>query len=345
MRGSILVAFALVAWCGPAIAAAPPPYAVTPQLIEAAKKEKAVVYYTSLDLEVAEKLSAAFQQRYPGIRVQVERAGSERVFQRIGQEYSAGIHAVDAVDTSDAVHFAYLKRKGWLLAAVPEDVAKFWPAEMRDVDGTYAAFRGDLSVIAYNTKLVAPADAPKSFADLLLPKWKGRLVKGHPGYSGTIMTATYALSKALGWDYFAKLGKQNVMQVQSSTDPPKKLAQGERAVQVDGNEYVVVQQQRAGVPLTIVYAAEGTPLVVGYAATMKFAPHPNAARLFYAFMFSLEAQQLDSDFGGVRSFRPDVVDHAKRPGLSQIKLLRSDPKDVEANMPAIKQKYEQYFGT
>ena len=325
-------------------AAAPAPYTITPALIQAAKKEGSVTYYTSLEVIAAERLAKAFEQKY-GVRVRVERAGSERMFQRIGQEYTTRIHNADVIDTSDAVHFTYMKKRGWLTPAVPAEVARLWPAEMRDPDGAFAAFRADLSVIAYNKRLVQPQDAPKSFADLLLPKWRSRLVKGHPGYSGTIMTATHALSKTLGWDYFARLGKQNVMQVQSSTDPPKKLALGERPVQVDGNEYVVVQQQKAGAPLQIVYATEGTPLVVGNAAILRFPPHPNAAHLLYAYMFSAEAQQLNSDFGGVRSFHPAVKDNSGRPPLSQIKLLRSDTRDLETNLQAIKRRYEQYFGT
>src|ERR1700755_2665107 len=74
------------------MAAAPPPEAVTPALIEAAKKEGQVSYYTSTDLPVAEKLAKSFEAKYPGIAVRVERTGAERVFQRIGQEYSSNIH-------------------------------------------------------------------------------------------------------------------------------------------------------------------------------------------------------------------------------------------------------------
>jgi iron(III) transport system substrate-binding protein len=251
---------------------------------------------------------------------------------------------VDVSDTSDAVHFAYFKHQGWLAHAVPEELAVF-PADVKDPGGYYAAFRADLSVIAYNETLVAADEVPTSFADLLDPRWKGRMVKGHPGYSGTIMTATHAISEALGWEYYAQLAQQEIMQVQSSTDPPKKLALGERALMVDGNEYVVVQQQMAGVPLKIVYAEEGTPLVAGNAAVLKFAPHPNAARLFYAFMFTEEAQQLNSDAGGVRSFHPGVVDRAGRPRLDEIRLLRSSPDDLEAHLQDIRTQYEQYFGT
>src|SRR5512132_662083 len=211
--------------------AAPPASAVTPQLIDAAKKEGKVVYYTSIDLPVAERIAKTFEAKYPGITVRVERTGAERVFQRIGQEYASKIHAVDVVNSSDAAHFIVWKRDGILASYVPEDVAKFYPAEHKDVDGQFASFRVWLSIIAYNTNLVKAEEAPKSFADLLDPKWKGKIVKAHPGYSGTIMTATYQMSRDLGWEYFEKLAQQNILQVQSAADPPKKIALGERAIQ------------------------------------------------------------------------------------------------------------------
>ena len=104
-------------------------------------------------------------------------------------------------------------------------------------------------MIGYNTNLVKADDAPKSFADLLDPKWTGKMVKAHPGYSGNVMSATFEMARDIGWDYFEKLAKQKIMQVQSSTDPPKKLALGERAVMVDGNEYnalILKEERQAG---------------------------------------------------------------------------------------------------
>jgi iron(III) transport system substrate-binding protein len=329
----------------PAFAAPVVTYEVTPELIAAAKTEGTVVFYSSLDVSVAEKLAAAFEQKYPGVKTKVERAGSERVFQRVGQEYGSNIHNVDVAETSDAVHFVVFKRNGWLAQFQPEEVAKLWPETARDPDGNYAAFRAHLSVIGYNTKQVKAEDAPKSFADLLLPKWKGRMVKAHPGYSGTIMTATHVLSQTLGWGYFEKLGQQRIMQVQSSTEPPKKLAQGERSVEADGNEYNMFILKESGVPVEVVYATEGTPITIGNAAIFKDAPHPNAAKLFYAFMFSKDAQQLTSDVGGLRSFHPGVVEKSDRTPLSKIKLLYSDPQKLDGEIETIKKKYEEYFGT
>jgi iron(III) transport system substrate-binding protein len=119
-------------------AAATQPSSVTPELVEAARKEGKVVFYTSTDIQVAEGLAKAFQAKYPGIRAQLERTGAERVFQRVAQEYRSNIHAVDAVESTDIVHFVYWKRQGWLAAYLPEDVAR-WPASARDADGFYAA--------------------------------------------------------------------------------------------------------------------------------------------------------------------------------------------------------------
>src|SRR3569833_3628231 len=324
------------------MAAAPPPEAVTPALIEAAKKEGKVIYYTSTDLPVAEKLAKAFEAKYPGIAVRTERTGAERVFQRIGQEYSSNIHAVDVVNSSDAAHFIVWKRDGILLPYVPEDVAKY-PAEHRDVDGLFASFRVWLSIIAYNTNLVKKEEAPKSFADLLDPKWKGKIVKAHPGYSGTIMPATYQMQRDLGWGYFEKLAKQNIMQVQSSADPPKRLALGERAVMADGNEYNIFQIMEKKGPVAPVYATEGSPLIVGPTGMFKGSPNPNAAKLFCSYSFSPECQQLIIDVGGLRSMHPQTKEKAGRTPFKDIKVMKDDPAAVEKMSDEIKQHYVKLF--
>src|SRR6266705_2431696 len=133
-------ALAATAYAAPIRAAAPPPSVVTPDLVAAAQKEGKVVWYTSVDLPLAEKVAKAFEAKYSGISVRVERSGAERVFQRIGQEYASSIRAVDVVNSSDAAHFIVWKRDGLLLPYVPEDVAKHYPAAHKDADGTFASF-------------------------------------------------------------------------------------------------------------------------------------------------------------------------------------------------------------
>src|SRR4249919_3966339 len=122
-------------------AAAPEPTAITPALVEAAKKEGSVVLYSSMDLPVGEKLGKAFEAAYPGVTIQIERSGSERLFQRIEQEFGSNIHAADVINTSDASHTIRWKKKGWLAAFVPVDVAKHFPELYRDPDGMFALTR------------------------------------------------------------------------------------------------------------------------------------------------------------------------------------------------------------
>ncbi|SHH96254.1 ABC transporter substrate-binding protein [Pollutimonas bauzanensis] len=341
-----LAAAAVAMSIGSGFAMAQPaaPYGASAELVGAAQKEGKVVFYTSVDLKVAEKLAAAFQAKYPGITVQVERGGSERNFQRINQEYGSKIYNIDVIDSPDAFHFSYFKRQGWLAPAVPDDLAK-WPAEEKDPEGLFASSYAFLSIIAYNTQLVSAQDAPRSHADLLDPKWQGKIVKAHPAYSGAIMTATYALGKTLGWDYFQKLGRQDVMQIQSATATPQKVAQGERAVMADGTDYNVFILKAAGAPIQEVYPAEGSPLLTEHAGVLKQAPHPNAARLFYHYLFSQEGQQILVDAGKMRSFHPDVKEIAGRKPLSEIKLLHADPDALEREIDTIKQNYAKYFGT
>jgi iron(III) transport system substrate-binding protein len=325
------------------VRAAAEPQKITPALIQAAKKEGKLSWYTSVDLPVAEKIAKAFEAAYPGVSMKVERSGAERIFQRIGQEYQSKIYNCDVVNSSDAAHLIIWKRASMLASFLPEDVAKYFPKEHWDPDGMYASWRVTLSPIAYNTSLVKAADAPKGFNDLLDPKWSAKIVKAHPGYSGTIMTATQQLSRDLGWSYFEKLAKQKVMQVQSAADPPKKVSGGERAVMADGTEYMVNLLQSRGEPIEEVYAVEGTPLVTGPSAVLARAANPNAARLFYAWSMTAEAQQLNVEVGALRSVHPLVKDRPERKKLSDIKTLREDAAAVADQADDIKARYLKLF--
>src|SRR5437867_1351680 len=204
--------------------------------VEAARKEGKVVWYTSLALPTAEKVAKLFEAAYPGIKVEVQRTGSQRILQRVMQELQANLKLVDVIHTSDAGHFVLLKEKKLLMKYTPPGVDAF-PPGFKDKDGYYFTLRATVNVIAYNTKLVPAAEAPKGWKDLLDPKWKGKLVTAHPGYSGVIATHVLALVHQHGWDYFKQLAQNKLMLVQSAVDPAGVVASRERPVAVDGGGY------------------------------------------------------------------------------------------------------------
>ena len=325
------------------LAQSPPPEAMTPALIGAARQEGKVHLYTAMEIAVAERYARIFETKFPGVQVRIERSGAERIFSRIAQEYASRIYNVDLVNTTDGAHALAWKRAGWLAPYVPQDAARHYAPGHIDPDGTFLTLRILFSAIAYNTKLVRAEDAPKGFMDLLDTKWSGKLVKAHPGYSGLILTATHAIARELGWAYFEKLAKQKVMQVQSGVDPPKKVALGERAVSVDGADYIALQHKDRGEPIEVVYPTEGAPLINSPNAVFGAAPNPNAARLYQNWMCSAEGQQALVDLSA------QYVPHAfakPKPGrrpLADIKTMREDPAAVLEAADEIKAKYGAIF--
>jgi iron(III) transport system substrate-binding protein len=311
--------------------------------VDAAKKEGKVVWYTSLALPSAEKIAKLFETAYPGIAVEVHRTGSQRILQRVMQELAANIKAADVVHTSDAGHFVLLKGKKLLAQHTPPGVDRF-PAGFKDADGYHYGLRATVNVIAYNTKVIAAAEAPRTWKDLLDPKWRGKLVTAHPGYSGVIATHVLALSHLHGWDYFKQLAQNRLMLVQSAVDPAGVVASGERPVAVNGGDYTFYQTKKKGNPVEIVYPKEGVPLVVSPTAITSFAPHPNAARLFTDFTFTREVQQVMADSEGLYTGHPEVTYPRDKPKLSDLKLLPVDPDELEKRTEEIKKRFVEFFG-
>jgi iron(III) transport system substrate-binding protein len=140
-----------------------------------------------------------------------------------------------------------------------------------------------------------------------------------------------------------KLAAQNVMQVQSATDTPKRISLGERAVMVDGAGYLVIRYKEAGQPVDIIYPEEGTPLAGGPSAVFKAAPNPNAARLFQNWMHSREGQQLIVDDARQYSPHGQTVEKPGVRKLADIKLMKEDPEAVLAQGDDVKKRYAEIF--
>jgi iron(III) transport system substrate-binding protein len=311
--------------------------------LEAAKKEGKVVWYTSLAVPSTEKIAKMFEAAYPGITVDAHRTGSQRILQRLMQELQANIKNADVVHTSDAGHFVLLKDKKLLMQYTPAGVEKF-PSGFKDKDGYYYGLRSTLSVIAFNPKIIPPAEAPKTWKDLQDPKWRGKLVTAHPGYSGIIATHVLALVNQYGWDYFKQLAQNKLMIVQSANDPAQVVASGERPIAVNGSDYFFHQTKAKGNPIEIVYPKEGLPLIVSPSAITSFAPHPNAAKLFTDFTFTREVQQVLADSEGLYTGHPEVKYPPDKPKLSDLKLLQVDAEELEKRNEEIKNRFVEFFG-
>ena len=311
--------------------------------LEAARKEGKVVWYTSLALSSSEKVAKLFETAYPGVKVEVHRTGSERVLQRMMQELASNIRNVDVVHTSDAGHYVLLKEKKLLMQYTPAGVEAFAPG-FKDRDGYHYGLRATVNVIAYNTNAIPAAEAPRTWKDLLDPKWRGKLVTAHPGYSGVIATHVLALVNLYGWDYFKALAHNKPMLVQSAVDPSGVVASGERPVAVDGGDYTFYQAKKKGNPVEIVYPKEGVPLVVSPSAITSFAPHPNAAKVFTDFIFSRDVQQMLTESEGLYSGNLQVKYPSEKPRLSDLKLLPVDPEELEKRSEEIKARFVEFFG-
>lgn len=309
--------------------------------LDLAKKEGKVVWYSSLGLSLAQKVCDAFNKKSLGVTCELNRDGSERIFQKVMQEAGANLWIADVVHTSDISHYLDFKTKGMLAKYAPAGSERF-PPEFKDPNGFYTVLRGSPYVMAINTQKVAKAEAPKRWKDMLDPRWKGKLVHAHPGYSGVVMTGMTGLLRAFGWDYYAALARNNPLIVQSAEDPPMKLAGGEAWVGVSA-EYNLYRALKKGNPIEIVFPEEGVPFVSSANAIMARAPHPNAARVFTDFLFGKEAQQLLVDDG---LYVPsDEVTYAKdkRP-LKDIKILPAEPEEILKRSGEIKEKFRELFG-
>src|SRR5258708_4776871 len=133
------------------------------------------------------------------------------------------------------------------------------------------------------------------------------------------------------------------MQTQSASDPPRRIAAGERAIMADGSEYVMFGEKERGSPVEVIYPAEGAPVIPGPSAVLKEAPHPNAARLYQSYLFNQEAQQLIIDVGALRSAHSQTKERPGRLPFKDIKKMMDDPAAVESQVEDIKKKYTQYF--
>jgi ABC-type Fe3+ transport system substrate-binding protein len=270
-----------------------PSLAADQALIDAARKEGKVTWYTTLIVnQIVLPLKTAFEKKYPGVTLEYSRNDEGPTAIRLLNEAKAGRVQADVFDGLTVN--VPLKREG-LLAKIEIPNASDYPAEMKDKDGTWHALLLFVFAPGYNTNTVSKAEAPKTYKDLLDPKWKGKMAwnpnssAGAIGFVGNILMS---MGEADGMAYLRELSKQQIVNVEASS----------RAIldQVIAGEYPIglmmfnnhaVISANKGAPSDWI-AMEPVPVAFDALGILKDAPHPNAARLLVEFLLSNEGQSV-----------------------------------------------------
>jgi ABC-type Fe3+ transport system substrate-binding protein len=262
-------------------------------LVEGAKKEGKLSFYTTLIVEqVVRPLKDAFEKEYPFIQVEFFRGNSDRITQRLFAEYQAKRYAVDVVDGSSTT--TMVQRAGYLQKFFSPHLAEY-PAELKDPQGYWGVSNVYFHTLGYNTRMVKPNEVPRTYEELLNPRWKGQMIwstgrgGGGPLFVGNLFQT---MGETAGKVYLQKLKAQNIAKSTASARQVLDL--------VIAGEYplvLVIFNHHAYISKTAGAPSEWLPLepVAATISTIglpKFAPHPHAALLFLDFVISKRGQKI-----------------------------------------------------
>jgi iron(III) transport system substrate-binding protein len=328
LGGAILLALALPAAAADAVDVA------------AAKKEGKVVWYTSTPIATANKIVKAFEAE-TGVKVELFRSGGSQVLRRFMQEQQAGHVGTDVLTTSDPAATAVLARKGTFVPFKPTHFDQV-PAEAKDPNGAYVAQRLNMITIYVRHDKVAPATAPKTWSDLLDPKYKGQMVTTDPSYTALGLITVATLAKKFGWSFYEKLRASDTMVVQGNQQVADMLKNGERLIAAGALDSYAADERKAGHPITTIYPTEGALIIASPTSIVKGGPHPNAAKLFAEFMLSDTAQKFFPEDGGYAA-RADIASPAGSPKLADVKAMPIDYEAIEKEGTKVKRKFQEIF--
>lgn len=320
-----------------------PVSAASPALIEAARKEGRVVWYTTQVVDQFVRPAVdAFDKKY-GIKVDYVRSGTPDIVLRVTNETNAGAGQGDIVDGTSSS--AALKRQGMLTRFIPENN---FPREFVDPEGYWIANNLYVLTPGFNTSLLPKGSEPRSYDDLLDPKWKGRIGWSvppanmlAPEFVGMILTE---MGDDKGRAYLRKLASQNLSgHPVSGRQLLDLVIAGEFPVGLQiFNNHAVISAGK-GAPSDWIPMQPGIGLL-SVASITKLAPHPNAARLFMEYLVSEEGQKLMAASGEL-PVHPDVqpMDPKLRPDGKTFRAVTFSPEELDEKLPAWLKIFNEIF--
>lgn len=258
-----------------------------PKLIEAAKKEGTISYWTTMSLPQSKQVVDAFHKKYPFIKTELYRTGGDAMLNKILTEHRAGRHAWDVTVASGDKFSLFMKNK--LVGLYRSTEAKNIVPDLVDKNGYWTGYYVNPYALGYNTQMVKKEDVPKTYEELLDPKWKG----GKISIDNTAYTFLFGLIMAWGEEkavsYFKKLAAQEPVAMRGNTNRVQLVMAGEYPL-IIAYAPTIQRSTSKGAPIDWV-PLEPVPVQVNAVLFSAHAPHPNAGKLFIDFMLSEQGQK------------------------------------------------------
>ncbi len=308
-------------------------------LIEGAKKEGQLVYYTGMELDQSTVFANEFAKKYPFIKPEIFRASGEKVLTKYLTEARARAYRADIFQTS-VIQVSQLKGEGLLQRYVSPESAVY-PEGFKDREGYWNSFYLIPYVIGYNTNVIPSNEAPKSYEDLLNPKWKGKLGLESQEYQW-FFHLLKIMGKEKGLEFMRRLAQQDLQLRDGHSLLLQLTIAGELPICVVlySNE-IEFQRRTKGIPVDWVRFKGPTITAFNAISIPANVPHPNTAKLFIDFSLSKEGQELLTKFNRVPA-RPDVSPNP--PGLVQgLSLYPARPEELIANYKETVARFKEIF--
>jgi len=308
----------------------------TARLIEGAKKESRLVWYTSFNVSDVKILVDAFKKKYPFVQAESFRASGEKTLNRILTETRAGRWEFDAVSLTQIG--TLVQHKVLSLYISPE--VKAYIPEFKDPAGYWAGAASNYYTVTYNTKLVSEKEAPKRWEDLLHPKWKGKISidrEEYPWYAALL--EAWGKEKTQG--FMEALARQDIQWRKDHALIAQLMAAGEFPLSI-GYAHRIEEMKKKGAPVEWVHTVD--PIVAGIIRlAMSAKPNnPSATKLFIDFILSKEGQETIQAQGRVAA-RSDVEPFSPQMAQSKLKL-KAVPQDFELRHNDHAQAFKRIFG-
>lgn len=346
----LLLSSLLLGGCGgkqqtPAAPAAPTASdpAPAPAPAPAPKITGKLVIYTSIYPDIIKLVEPEMKKAFPDLTIEWFQSGTEKVVAKLAGEIEANRIGADVLMVADPSYYLFLKDKNLLLSYKPKDFDAV-AVDKDTKDFTYTGVRISNVIIAYNTKLVTAAEAPKSFKDLTDPKWKGQVVLVDPTQSGTALNSTFALSTKYGWQYYEQLKANGAVSGGGNSAVEKKLISGEFKVAMILEENILKVKDR-GEPVDLVYPADGVIIIPSPIGIFASTQNPEAAKAVTDWWLSKDGQNAVVT-GWMHSVRTDIASPKGAKPLAEFNktAIATDWVELSKTMGAVKDKFVQIMG-